>query len=208
MKPIEEVVSDNIKKILRDHDLNQSDLAKIAGVSESTVGKWVLKKAAPRMGAIEKISQHFGLPKSYILKEDSPTNVVEISPATVRVPVLGKIACGDPILAEENIKEYRNESPDLLPSGNSFYLEAFGDSMEPTIPNGSLVLIREQPSVEYGEIAAVLVNGNEEATLKRVRKQGNMVMLMPDNPTHDPYIITEDNPAKIIGKAIRVTLEL
>ncbi len=208
MKPIEEVVSDNIKKLLRDHNLNQSDLAKIAGVSESTVGKWVLKKAAPRMGAIEKISEYFGLPKSYILKEDFPTNVIEIAPATVRVPVLGKIACGDPILAEENIKEYRNESPDMLPSGTTFYLEAFGDSMEPTIPNGSLVLIREQPEVEYGEIAAVLVNGNEEATLKRVRKQGDMIMLMPDNPAHDPYIITEDNPAKIIGKAIRVTSEL
>lgn len=80
--------------------------------------------------------------------------------------------------------------------------------MEPTIPDGSFVLIREQPEVEYGEIAAVLVNGNEEATLKRIRKQGDTVILMPDNPSHEPFIVTEDNPAKIIGKAIRFTQDL
>ncbi len=79
---------------------------------------------------------------------------------------MGKIACGDPITADENLTGYRYESPDNLPSGNLFYLQAKGDSMEPTIPNGSYVLIREQPEVENGEIAAVLVNGDTEALLK------------------------------------------
>ncbi|OXS74168.1 hypothetical protein B1B04_10585 [Lysinibacillus sp. KCTC 33748] len=76
------------------------------------------------------------------------------------------------------------------------------------IPNGSKVLIREQSEVEYGEIAAVLVNGDTEATLKRVKKQGNTILLMPDNPKHEPYIVDKNNPAKIIGKAIsfKVTL--
>lgn len=208
MKDIETIVSDNIKKLLTERNLNQAELAKIADVSESTVGKWVLKKSAPRMGAIERIANYFNLPKSYILEETTPSNMIEVSPATVRVPVLGKIACGDPILAEENIKEYRYESPDMLPSGTTFYLEAYGDSMEPTIPNGSLVLIREQSEVEYGEIAAVLVNGDEEATLKKVTKQGDTVLLMPINNAHDPIIVTEDNPARIIGKAVKVTTEL
>jgi len=101
---------------------------------------------------------------------------------------LGKIACGDPITADENLTGYRYESPDNLPSGNLFYLQAKGDSMEPTIPNGSYVLIREQPEVENGEIAAVLVNGDTEATLKRVKRQAETVFLMPDNPRHEKHI--------------------
>src|SRR5699024_3968756 len=70
MKGIETVVSDNIQKLLNEYNLSHADLAKIADVSVSTVGKWVLKKAATRMGAIQKISDHFNLPKSYILKEE------------------------------------------------------------------------------------------------------------------------------------------
>ena len=70
MKEIEEVVADNIKRLMNEFNVNQVELSKIAGVSESTVGKWVLKKSTPRMGAIQKISDHFNIPKSYILKED------------------------------------------------------------------------------------------------------------------------------------------
>ena len=77
--------------------------------------------------------------------------------------------------------------------------------MEPTIPNGSLVLVREQPEVEYGSIAAVLVNGDTEATLKRVKQQGDIIILMPDNPEHEPIVVTPDNPARIIGQAVQVT---
>src|SRR5699024_9501388 len=71
MKEIEKDVADNIKRLLEEKNINQSELAKIAGVSESTVGKWVLEKASPRMGAIQKMSDYFRIPKNYILKEDS-----------------------------------------------------------------------------------------------------------------------------------------
>ncbi|HBA1104956.1 TPA: XRE family transcriptional regulator, partial [Enterococcus faecium] len=70
------------------------------------------------------------------------------------------------------------------------------------------VLIRKQESVEDGEIAAVRVNGDEEATLKRIKRQGNIVMLVADNKEYDPYIITEDNPATIIGKAVKISIDL
>ncbi|WHP40733.1 XRE family transcriptional regulator [Lysinibacillus boronitolerans] len=208
-KEMETIISSNLKRIIRDYKITQNELAKIAGVSESAAGKWILGKSTPRMGAIQKIADHFNLPKSYILNEESlPTNLIEFSPATIKIPILGKIACGDPITAEENLIGYRYESPDNLPNGKLIYLQAKGDSMEPTIPDKSYVLIRLQPEVEYGEIAAVLVNGDTEATLKRVKKQGNTVILMPDNPSHEPYIITADNPARIIGKAMRYTQDL
>ena len=70
--------------------------------------------------------------------------------------------------------------------------------MTPTIPDGALVLIREQPEVESGAIAAVLVNGETEATLKRIKRQGNMMILMPDNPEYEPIVVDKYNPARIL----------
>lgn len=81
--------------------------------------------------------------------------------------------------------------------------------MEPTIPDGSFVLIKSQPEVEDGEIAAVLVDDDSEATLKRVRHQGSLVMLMPDNTSeYEPIILTKTNPGRIIGKAVRISIDL
>ena len=138
---------------------------------------------------------------------ETATNVIPYG-KTVNIPVLGEIACGNPIIAEQNIESYREELVDMLPNGNLFYLRAKGDSMVPTIPANSYVLIREQPGVEENEIAAVLVNGDSEATLKRVKHQGDLVMLIADNPNHPPYIVTEDNPARILGKAIKFSADL
>lgn len=80
--------------------------------------------------------------------------------------------------------------------------------MEPTIKNGSLVLIRQQPEVEDGEIAAVLFTDDDEATLKRVKRSGDTMILLPDNRRYEPIIVSKDNPVRILGKAVRVTTNL
>lgn len=200
-REISEIISKNLKKLLSDNNMEQKALAKIAGVSESAAGKWILGKSTPRMGAIQKISDHFGIPKSYILNEN-PSNLESVTPRTMRIPVLGKIACGDPILAQENIEEYIYRSPDNIPKGTLFALVAKGDSMEPTIPDGAYVIIREQSDCESGDIVAVLVNGDSEATLKRLKRQGDTIMLLPENPRYEPYIVDHAHNARIIGKAI------
>lgn len=69
-------------------------------------------------------------------------------------------------------------------------------------------MIRKQPDVEEGEIAAVIINGDNEATLKRVKRQNGLTMLIPDNTDYKPYIITESNPATILGKAVKVSFNL
>lgn len=137
-----------------------------------------------------------------------PSNINSVTPTTIKIPIIGTIACGDPILADENIIGYRNEHADNLPNGELYYVKAKGNSMEPTIPNGSFVLIREQPEVEIGQIAAVLVNDESDVTLKRVKKQGNLTILVPDNPNHEPMILTKDNPARILGRAMRYSQDL
>lgn len=201
------IMAENLKRQTYKKGINQTDLAKDLNLPEMTVSNWFNAKTYPRPDKIQMLADYFNIMRSD-LTEEKPTNLEPAAPLTVRIPILGVIACGEPIYAEQNFQGYRYESPDILPGGKLYYLEAKGGSMEPTIPNHSLVLIREQNEVEYGEIAAVLVNGDTEATLKRVKKQGDIVMLMPDNPNHKPIVITKDNPAKIIGKAIRYMQDL
>lgn len=219
MRTQREIFADNLQALLNSRDVSQKVLAEHLGVSETSVSYWSRGEKYPRIDKIQKIADYFNITMRDLMEDknkssiddtslDHPPNLIEISPATIKIPILGKIACGDPITAEENLIGYRYESPENLPSGKLIYLKTKGDSMEPTIPNGAYVLIREQPEVENGEIAAVLVNGDTEATLKRVKKQGDTVFLMPDNPKHEPYVISAENPARIIGKAIRYTQDL
>ena len=205
-------IGDRIKKARLQRGMTLIEVAEKLGKTEATIQRYESGNIKNlKNDTIEELANVLNVSPAHLMGWDTtsnPTNMVALSPATVKIPVLGKIACGDPITAEENLIGYRFESPDNLPSGKLIYLQAKGDSMEPTIPNGSYVLIREQPEVENGEIAAVLVNGDTEATLKRVKRQGETVFLMPDNPKHEPYVITADNPARIIGKAIRYLQDL
>lgn len=201
-------VGDKIK-VLRTRDrLTQADLAKRLGVAPTAVSAWERNANRPLMDKLSVLAEMFDVPLTHFFDNEEIENLQPVGPQTVRIPVLGQIACGDPIHADENFSGYRYKSPDNLPSGTLYILEARGNSMEPTIPNGAEVLIREQAHVENSEIAAVLVNGDSEATLKRIRYQGETMMLMPDNPSHSPIVVSEDYPVKIIGKAIQITTNL
>jgi SOS regulatory protein LexA len=139
-----------------------------------------------------------------ISEESSPPNYVPI----LKVPVLGYIAAGQPILAEEHIEEW-TEIPNNwnLKDGEVIILKVKGDSMIGSrIYDGDKVVVKLQQNVENGEIAVVNVNGYE-ATLKRVRKTENgQVILFPDNPKYDPIFITNEG-ARIIGKVIQVMFD-
>lgn len=211
MKTVEyqrKILADNIQRLLDKNGKTQTDMARELGIPETTVSSWLNAKKYPRIDKVQLMADYFNVRRSEITEEKEPKNIYKVTQEFVHIPVLGEIACGEPILAKENFTGYKVEPKETLPSGNLYYLKAKGESMEPTVPDGSMVLIRQQPDVENNEIAAVLVNGDNEATLKRIIKQGNSVVLMPDNPKFTPYIVNEDNPARIIGKAIRYTREL
>lgn len=124
------------------------------------------------------------------------------------VPVLGHIAAGQPILAEEHIDEW-TEIPNMwsIKQGEAIVLKVKGDSMIGSrIYDGDRVVVKLQQDVESGEIAVVNING-DEATLKRVKKtESGQVILYPDNPKYDPYFVTNEK-ARIIGKVIQVMFE-
>lgn len=201
-----EILSNNLNELINKKRKTQADVIRDLGIPEATIRSWFNGEKYPRIDKIQILADYFNVPRSRITEEQ--TGVMQRVSNLIKVPVLGTITCGEPILAEENIEDYREEIADLLPTGNIFYLKTRGDSMTPTIPENSFVMIREQADVEDGEIAAVLVNGDEETTLKRVKRQGDIVMLVADNPSYPPYIITKDNPARILGKAIKFSADL
>lgn len=207
----------NLKYLRTKRGLEQKDISEMLGLkSPTSVTNWEKGTNMARAGHLNDLATFFNvslhdLVNNNLFNMDLNRNdaenihsIVEI----VKIPVLGEIACGDPITAEENIEEYRDRPAKKLPNGNLFYLKAHGNSMEPKIPDGSYVLIREQADVENGEIAAVLVNGDTEATLKKVRKLNDVVLLEAINDDYEPYIIDKTNPAKIIGKALEVSFTL
>lgn len=206
-------IGKNIKDLRLSAGLSQAELGKIAGVTDKAVSAWESGTKTPRMGPIEKIAAHFGVPKSRIV-DDAPAGGFEGPkiphgfapvPETVKLPRAGNIACGTPILAEENIEAY-DEVPRMWRA--DFTLRCKGDSMEPKIKDGDIVAIRSAQAVENGEIAAVCIG--DEATLKRVFVFDDHMELRAENPTFATIVlIGEDmNTARIEGKAVGLCRDL
>lgn len=206
---------ERMKSIRKARGVTLGEIAKVIDRAEATVQRYEsgnIKNLDNEV--IKKIATTLQVQPQYLMgwsdtEEVTPTNITRVSEDEfVQVPIIGEIACGDPILADENIIGHRYHLKDTLPTGNTFYLKAKGDSMEPKIPDGSFVLIREQADVENGEIAAVLVNGDTEATLKKIRKLDDVILLEALNEAYDPYVVNEQNPARILGKAIEMVSKL
>lgn len=199
------VFGKNLKYLREKKGLEQLELAQLLGrKSASSVSEWEKGTYTPKAGALSDIAKIFHVDLSDLMNKDltMPENMKEVIPPTIRIPILGKIAGGRPIDAIENIEGYLYKTPDGLPGGDLIALHVKGDSMSPTIPNGAHVIIRKQEDAENGELVAVRVNGDTEATLKRLKKQGDTIILMPDNPSYSPIVVDEENPVTIIGKVV------
>lgn len=201
---VENIFGKRMKSIRNKRGITLAELSKAADRSESTIQRYekgIVKDLDNEV--VERIARKLRIQPQYLMGWTD----VEVSPA-VNVPLIGEIAAGLPIFAEENFEEYIQFPAELLPVGDVFFLRVKGDSMESGIPGGSLVLIRVQEEVENNEVAAVLVNGQTEATLKRVRYEGDKTYLVPDNRDYMPMLVTKEDPMRIIGKAIRVIADI
>lgn len=197
-------IASNIKRLRTQAQLSQAELGKIAGVTDKAVSTWEAGLKTPRMGAVEKMAAYFDVPKSAILDDEYESAApvppgFDPLPPMDQVPLIGRIACGQPITAEENIEDIVS-----VPSAwrASFTLKCVGDSMEPRIKDGDLVAIRSQPRVENGEIAAVRIGS--EATLKHVYLHDDYIELRPENPAYPSIIRSKKdmNDVAIEGKAV------
>ena len=197
---------------LRRQQLNLSvrELSDKVGVSHGTVSKWELNKTKGVPDPeLKKLAAALDCNILWLLDMDDAITldgVLEEIPAVRQIPILGEIACGDPILAVENHDGAANIPKE---STADFALRCSGDSMiNARIFPGDLVLIRQQSDVENGEIAAVLIDG--EATLKRVFKYDGRIELRPENPLY--AVISIEGPSlasfRILGKAISFISEV
>lgn len=195
---------EKIKNARLEKGLTQDELAKRIGKTKTAVSRWENCIFEPNMEDITKISQILEKPIVYFMSDSWVTDMRHVGGDKAYIPVIGEIACGAPILATQNVERYKEVLKDGLPEGELFYLVARGSSMEPRIFDGDDVLIRVQPDVEDGEIAAVQVDDDTRATLKKVQHAGNSIVLSPLNPSYPTIVLNEENPGRIIGRAIRI----
>lgn len=186
-----------ISRMLNDRKISRKELANQTGIPYTTLTDWINGKTKPKEEKIEKIASFFGVTVDEL--NGRPNNVFAID-SWKNIPILGNIACGSPILANENIDGFQAIPSNLVPQDNVFGLKCKGDSMEPTIKNGALVIIHQQPTIEDNEIAAVLIN--DSATLKRVKHVDNTILLLPDNQKYSPIVLNENDDNRILGKMI------
>lgn len=190
--------------------IKQVELSERTGINKSNISAYLSGKYIPKSENMIKIADVLEVNAFWLtgasVSPDLPDPHAPLPkgmlplPRLKATPLIGKIACGTPILAQENIGEYVNVPENV---GCDFCLRAQGDSMvDARIHNGDIVYIREQPMVENGDIAAVIIG--EEATLKRVYMEGDTLTLIPCNSSYAPMTFTgpELNNIRIIGKAI------
>lgn len=136
--------------------------------------------------------------------QPDPTGIRDAFPTAVNVPVVGRIAAGTPILAEQQVEHVLPLPRELVGEGTLFSLEVRGDSMvEAAICDGDYVVVRQQPTANNGEIVAALLDG--EATVKTLRRASDRVWLLPHNPAYQPIDATD---ATILGKVVAVLRRL
>lgn len=208
-----EIIQKNLTAILADKGMKQVDLAKLLGCTETTVSNWCLGLKAPRMNRIDQIAAVLGVTREDLLTENQqtrrvPSNLIPM-PEMVRLPVVGKIACGTPTLAQENIETYYQAPKEWRAN---MFLTCQGNSMEPLIKDGDMVAIREQQDAETDEIVAIMeLDGCDGfATLKKLKKRPDRIELWPLNPDYEPivYLKEEINRLQIIGLAVGVIRRL
>lgn len=199
-------IGQNIKRLRETHGMNQSELAQIAGVTDKAVSTWENDLKIPRMGAIQKMADYFHISKSAIIEDDPQTPVPPypgVLPVSRRsVPLLGSIACGEPIFADEDYSASVALGHDI---DCDFALRCKGDSMiGARIYDGDIVFIKKQDFVDDGTIAAVLID--DDATLKRVYKLSDgRIELRAANERYRPIFVggpDDTRTFRVLGKAV------
>ena len=195
-------MGERIKMLREQRGITQSELAEICKVSDKAVSTWENGRNIPRMGAIQRMADYFGIPKSAIIENIAPP--VD----AIRIPVLGNIPAGIPLSAVEDIEGWEELSPDMLRGGKEYFALAIkGDSMLPEYRDGDVLILRKQDSCETGDDCAVMVNG-DDATFKRIRRSEKGITLQPLNPTYDPMFFSNEEiislPVRIIGVVVEI----
>lgn len=204
-------ISKRIKEYRDKFDLTQMDISKKCGIPYQTLSRYELGQRKPKIDTAVEIAEALGINPLWLqgynvpMDEQLPSNAIPYT-ASHKAPILGSIPAGYPVLAFEDIEGYADIP--YSDEENYFFLRVNGESMKNAgIHTGDLVLIRRQKCADDGQVVAARVN-EDEATLKRYKRQGDSVLLLPENPDFEPRIVPaldfENGDAEIIGIALEV----
>lgn len=201
--------SDRLKQLRENSEMTQEDLAKILNTTKQSISNYEIGKREPDYVKLESIADTFNVDIDYLLGKTNYTtrlinpeinlNNIPMSYAR-KIPIISAIACGAPIFAQENYEGYFIADESIKAD---FVLKVKGDSMiDAEIYEGDLVFMKKVSDVENGKIAAVLIN--DEASLKKVVKSNDLVILQPCNINYEPILIDSNNDAMVLGEMVGV----
>lgn len=198
-------IGERIKEARKSAGLTQLKLAKKTELSRSYIGDIEKDRYNPSVSTLQLIATATNTPLEDLLPS---TKTVSPTGRGVRIPVLGRVVAGIPIEAVEEILDYEEITPELAATGEFFALKIRGHSMEPRMMEGDVVIVRRQDDVDSGDVAIVLVNG-DEATVKRVKKQPEGITLIATNTSvYEPHFYSNkeiaDLPVRILGRVVEL----
>lgn len=205
--------SNRVRELRLAKSLSQEQLAEKIGLTKQAISQYERGERNPSMTVLDALCDFFNVSSDYLLGKDSVTlrfvGKDEIdkleSKSCVRVPVLGRVAAGIPIDAIEDVLDWEEIPEMMAATGEFFGLRIKGDSMQPRIADGDVVIVRSQPDAESGDVVIVQVNG-DHATCKRIIKHNTGISLVSFNPVYPPIVYTNEEikslPVTIVGKVV------
>lgn len=197
-----------LKMLREEKGLTQKDLAEKLSLTPKAISFYELGSREPSGDALIHMAHILGTTTDYLLGNSTTKEANQKVGRGVRIPVLGRVVAGIPIEAVEEILDYEEITPELAATGEFFALKIRGHSMEPRMMEGDVVIVRRQDDVDSGDVAIVLVNG-DEATVKRVKKQEDGITLIANNiSVYEPHYYSNDEitqlPVRILGKVVEL----
>lgn len=201
------------EKLIKEKGITAYRVAKETGLGTSTFSDWKIGRSAPKIDKLKKIADYLEVDIDYLTGISSDRSInkttienVNIKKAT-KIPVLGSVPAGIPLEAIEDILDYEEIDEETAKKGEYFGLKIKGNSMYPLIMEDDVVIVRKQEMIESGQVAIVMVNG-DEATCKKVIIKDGGIMLIGHNPEFTPLYYSaeevETKPVRIIGKVIEI----
>ena len=200
--------AERIKLALSLKNLTQADLCRMTEISKSTMSQYLSGKYEPSQLKTEIIARALNVNEAWLMGYDVPMDrTSRLRKKGVKIPVLGEVIAGVPIEAIEDILDYEEISEEMASRGEHFGLKVKGDSMEPVFYADDIVIVRQQPTADSGDIVIALVNG-DESTIKKLKLTDDGLMLIPANPAYEPMYYTRKQidtlPVSIIGKVVEL----
>lgn len=202
-----DTISNRIQYAMDKLDLKQTDLVSRTGISKGALSSYISGRYVPKQNNIYLIAKALNVSEAWLMGADVPMSRNVKSKNGITINVLGRVAAGIPINAITEIIDTEEISEEMAKTGEYFGLKIKGDSMEPRIYDGDVVIVRQQDSAESGDIVIAMVNG-DDATCKRLIKYASSIALVSLNSKYEPMMFTDkeviEKPVRVIGKVVEL----